>query len=87
MTTLRISLKQDFSRPYIGSNLERQVADWIIDWHNLDAFQEEINMGLAASGIPANVIKVGGPIDTLSFLVEPYPAPNKPARVIVPRRR
>ena len=77
MQRLTITLMMDPAYPTGGSLLEKRVKDFIYEWHAEDNLQEVLNMALMANNIPANVIKVGGPTDTLAFLVQPYPAPNK----------
>lgn len=75
MVTRRITLTKDPYHPAGGTNLELMVAEMLTNWHLEDGFQEEINMRLRAGGIPAGVVKVGGPIDTFAFQVVPYSNP------------
>lgn len=85
MRTIYLTLKTTFEdSPQISSNIEREVYDWIINWHLEDGLQEEINMGLQSSGIRAGVVKVGGPPNTLAFQVHPYP--SQPKKGFVPSK-
>ncbi len=73
MITKRFILEREPGTISQNVNLEQQVANFIMEWHAEDNLQEVLNMALAANNIPANVIKVGGPPDSIKFYVQPYP--------------
>lgn len=74
MVIKRLTLVYDPSSAPAQVSLEKRVGDFIMEWHYEDNFQEVLNMALQANNIPANVIKVGAPADTIAFQVQPFPS-------------
>ncbi len=77
MVTKKLTLTMDPNTPIATRNLENVVGNFIMEWHYEDCLQEVLNMALIANNIPANVIKVGGPPDTIAFYIQPFPGVNK----------